>query len=112
MSFCWGPDSVTHFERDGAAVCGRTAALSFDTADRTAVTCKRCLKSLASRDRAFQRKARAGIKRGQGPLPFSVECASEERALRLLRGRAMYRARVVGSVAAARAIAAEEGRAS
>ena len=56
---------ITHYEtRPGFALCGKAPGIfvCYST-DRSAVTCKRCLASLAKRDRAFQRKARKGLER-------------------------------------------------
>lgn len=70
------------------AACGKP--VRHTATARPAVTCKRCLASLAKRDRAFQRKARSWY----GARP------------RRWNGWDPYAARQ----AAARAVAAEEGR--
>jgi hypothetical protein len=79
------------------SLCGRDVDGTFVVASevRADVTCKRCLASLAKRDRAFQRKARkhrwldASGEWRFTPAQRAMRCACE----------------------AARAIAAEEGRA-
>lgn len=45
-------------------VCG--ACARYTTTDRAQVTCKRCLASLAKRDREFQRKARRFLEHDRG----------------------------------------------
>ncbi len=70
--------AIHHGHDDGSygTTCG---AAYYDKADsREFVTCKRCLASLAKRDRAFQRKARA---------TFARNCTKTWR--RANRGRAM-----------------------
>ena len=48
--------------------CGHTGYGYGAVTDRSAVTCKRCLASLAKRDREFQRKARKWWKPPTGPV--------------------------------------------
>jgi len=88
----------THYTGDNQfAACGMCAQFATtSTTDRTAITCKRCLASLAKRDREFQRKARAWF-------------ASPDSPRRLGFGRRGHT--VFGQPEdAARAIAREEGR--
>lgn len=52
-------DVERHYSTDGKCTpCGTRALFWCASEDRARVTCKRCLASLAKRDRAFQRKAR------------------------------------------------------
>jgi hypothetical protein len=84
---------TTHRLRlESPVACGVDGWNATSTRKRYRVTCKRCLASLAKRDQAFQRKARVHF----GPVPPIFT-----RSVWGLRGRQ----------AAARAIAAEEGRA-
>lgn len=47
---------------DQNTMCGQWSAHRFAwTCDRAKVTCKRCLASLAKRDREFQNKSRRGL---------------------------------------------------
>jgi hypothetical protein len=57
-------ERAEHFWTGHDVPCGRKRHVSTTTA-RARVDCKRCLASLAKRDRAFQRKARAGLQRVQ-----------------------------------------------
>jgi hypothetical protein len=83
----------------GFAVCGASLYVESDPAnhDRASVTCKRCLASLAKRDREFRRKARKGLGFTIGYARF----ASMDRTDRYFAVRA-------GREAAADAIAREE----
>jgi hypothetical protein len=92
---------VMHYWPGGEAVhlstaCGASSWVD-STCNRDHVTCKRCLASLAKRDRAFQRKARKQFGPRDYPWPDG--------------GRG-YRLTLRFAKRAARAIAAEEGRAS
>lgn len=97
----YATDYVVHADYTLGAQCGRGRAHDgvWSTV-RSDVTCKRCLASLAKRDRAFQRKARKGIGR------ISLEHVYIN-AVRLVAARAG----LVRAGDAARAIAREEGRA-
>jgi hypothetical protein len=93
--------TATHYtERRGhdapASLCADTAC-RHATTDRTRVTCKRCLASLAKRDRAFQRKARRGLRNGNTRISATWDRVSDWP--------------LGTSEDAARAIAREEGRA-
>lgn len=90
--------SIVHFCSDAVSPtpCGGNSYGYGAVTDRTQVTCKRCLASLAKRDRAFQRKARRWYRSARG--------STIDRSMRAYdSGRARPRD-------AARAIAAEEGR--
>jgi hypothetical protein len=88
--------------------CGAVARHA--STDRAAVTCKRCLASLAKRDRAFQRKARGYI----GGFASGVRGrADDQHALwhhRDTIGTRAHALHVVQQANAACAIAREEGR--
>lgn len=90
----------THYESPSGAMCGAGAGecTMHIIGDRTAVTCKRCLASLAKRDREFQRKARRHVVMGHGR-----SFTDEQRLAVFVAGRSTWRD-------AARAIAREEGR--
>jgi hypothetical protein len=98
---------VHHIGDDQNTLCGQWGAHQFTwTFDRTAVTCKRCLASLAKRDRAFQRKARRWF-------GSQSQCAHMQRTIGRDRAEdALHPWRHTSRKAdAARAIAREEGRA-
>jgi hypothetical protein len=81
---------------NGRVACGKSRHVS-STCNRAQVDCKRCLASLAKRDRAFQRKARQSMK----AIRLRMCCAG-----------LAFRVPRMPTDAAARAIAAEEWRAS
>ena len=90
---------ITHYEtRPGFALCGKAPGIfvCYST-NRSAVTCKRCLASLAKRDLAFQAKSKRGL---------AITLMA-----RVHRGEVSPWAseRAVPMVEAARAIAREEG---
>jgi hypothetical protein len=91
--------------QDTIPVCwaggGNRVELSAGTANRSSVTCKRCLKALAKRDRAFQRKARETLAASRGRSRSSAPCPWVPGGCG---------ACLVCAAPAARAIAAEEGR--
>jgi hypothetical protein len=93
-----------HSDITDPVACGGRGYNFGSVTDRARVTCKRCLASVAKRDRAFQRKARKGIAlppyhfpRGVWPGPRLPPLAVHH-AIRLRED-------------SARAIAREEGRA-
>jgi hypothetical protein len=92
------------FENDphGPTACGGLSYGFGATTDRSEVTCKRCLASLAKRDREFQRKARRwwGFPAGR-VIERAIYMRSADWPLTSWKGREN----------AARAIAREEGRA-
>ncbi len=98
-----------HFRTKLFSVACGLGEMPYMASVRAAVTCKRCLASLAKRDRAFQRKARGTLRRACEREPHGWNVYSW--AFRVLRGV------VQGSLIplsrsgdAARAIAREEGR--
>jgi hypothetical protein len=100
--------AIHHGANDGDYTCLCGAASYEQTADRSRVTCKRCLASLANRDREFRAKARRGI----GHLALEPRDAAYKRAWRVTNNTRIVAARLglcrIGD--AARAIAREEGR--
>ena len=96
--------SNTHFHGDDqTTLCGQNGGHCYSTTgDRSSITCKRCIASLAKRDRAFQRKARKGIALPPYHFPPGVW---PSRALPPLAVHHSIRLRED----AARAIAREEG---
>jgi hypothetical protein len=90
----YATDYVVHAHYELGAQCGRGRARDgvWSTV-RSDVTCRRCLVSLAKRDREFQRKARSQFK-------TPPQTAARKQAMR-----------DAGRTHAARAIARDEGRA-
>lgn len=57
-------DIENHYDYDFGVrriACGTRGHVGIMTTDHQAITCKRCLASLAKRDREFQRKARSRL---------------------------------------------------
>lgn len=102
--------NLVHYVDDGRTPCGRPDFAAIASELRSDVTCRRCLASLAKRDREFRAKARRWFGDAGSDLAFGFdrpECLSEPFCA---CGRVISRCDSSRRGCAARAIAREEGR--